>query len=95
MNSVIVKNGGIPQAVTNAIIALDEEIKNLTAELDEIKAKLLTEMEANHITKIETDELLISYIAPTTRESIDTKALKEECPEVADAYTRFSQSRHQ
>ena len=91
MNAITIKNGGIPQTVTNAIIALDEEIRNLTAELDDIKAKLLAEMEANNIAKIETEELSISYVAPTTRESLDSKKLRDEMPEVYDAYAKISQ----
>lgn len=91
MNAITIKNGGIPQTITNAIIALTEEIQNLTAELDDIKAKLLAEMEANNIAKIDTENLLISYIAPSSRESLDAKKLRDEMPEVYDAYAKIAQ----
>lgn len=91
MNDIIIKNGGIPQNVTNAIIALTEEIQNLTAELDGIKAKLFAEMEANNIAKIDTENLLITYVPATTRESLDSRKLRDEMPEVYDAYCKISE----
>jgi predicted phage-related endonuclease len=36
------------------------------------------------------DSVKLTYIAPTTRSTIDTKKLKEEEPELAKKFTRVS-----
>ncbi len=90
MNAITLTNGALPKATVDNIISLDESIRALTAELDEIKTKLFEEMEKNNIAKIETDEIVVSYIAPSTRESLDSKRLREELPEIYDEYAKIS-----
>lgn len=47
-------------------------------------------MESKGIIKLDTDELTISYVAPTDRETLDTKALREELPDIYDTYVKIS-----
>ena len=47
-------------------------------------------MESKGIIKLDTDELTISYVAPTDRETLDTKALREELPDIYDTYAKIS-----
>ena len=57
---------------------------------DKIKADLLNAMEQNGIIKFENEDLLINYIAPTTRETFDAKKLKEDNQDLYDLYVKLS-----
>lgn len=57
-------------------------------ELEKYKEFLLGAMKKNNVKKWETDDLLITYIAPKTKVSIDGKRLKEEHPEIAQEYRK-------
>lgn len=59
--------------------------------IKEYKDKILKEMEERNISQIKIGKkITISYIAPTTRESIDTARLKKEMPVVASKYKKVS-----
>lgn len=68
--------------------AIQEFNETLTAievmqdKVKEIKEKILLEMEQRQITQIKLGSRVISYVAPTTRETIDTKRLKEKYTKV-------------
>ena len=47
-------------------------------------------MEKYGVKKFETDEVTFTYVAPTTRNTIDSKALKAEQPDIAALYTKTS-----
>ena len=54
----------------------------------EIKEAILTAMENNDIKSFENDFLKVTYKAPSTRKTVDTKALKDEG--LYDLYTKES-----
>lgn len=58
-----------------AIEVMEEKIKG-------IKEKIKLEMEQRNITQIRLGNRVVSYVAPTVRESVDTKKLKTEFPDV-------------
>ena len=64
-------------------------LKEINAKQDELKRKLLMEMETNGIVKIETDELVINYIAPCSRETFDRKTFRKENPDLYDKYIKI------
>lgn len=66
-----------------AIEVMEEKIKG-------IKEQILKEMEERQINQIKLGQRVISYVAPTTRESVDSKKLKEEYPEVWDKCKKVS-----
>lgn len=70
------------------------EVEKLAKEVkqrqDNIKAELLKAMEQNGIIKFENEDLLINYIAPTTRETFDAKKLKEDNQDLYDLYVKLS-----
>lgn len=71
------------------IVTLESNLKRLK-ELDiEIKEKLVKEMEAHNITKLDTDDLTIHYVAPTDRELFDAKGFKSDNPELCDGYIKL------
>ena len=69
-----------------SIIALEEECKHLMELRDKWRNRLLAEMEARGIAKLECDGLSVSYIAPTDRETFDKKRFKAENPDMYDDY---------
>lgn len=76
--------------VIEQIHNLEIKAKEIKEQEEKLKAILLKAMEDNNIKKWEDDVLTISYIAPTTRNSIDTTKLKKDMPEVAEKYTKTS-----
>ena len=69
---------------------LDETKKALEEEAKTIKQNIMSAMEQNGIKKIDNDFFTITYVEPTTRETIDSKKLKLEMPEIANQYTNIS-----
>lgn len=74
-----------------------QEIRNFECEIAKIKEqndilreKLLKAMEDFNIKSFENDYIKLTYIAPTTRESIDSKSLKANEPEIAKKYLKVS-----
>lgn len=68
------------------IAEFEKRVKELKAKEDKLKKLILEEMEAKGIIKLNTDVLSITYVAPTDRESLDSKKLREDLPNVYDAY---------
>ena len=64
-----------------------EDIKN---KQNELKQKILMEMEKHGILKIETDELMINYVASYPKEKFDSKAFRKDNPDLYDKYVKIS-----
>ena len=76
----------------SAMIAeFERQIKMLETKRDGLKKRILAEMEANGILSLETDDLHITYVAPTSRESFDSKAFRKDNPDLYDEYVKISQ----
>ena len=80
----------IKPEVSIALAEFERQVKELKAKEDALKQRILEEMESNGILKIETDDLVISYVAPTSRESFDSKAFKKNNPDLYDEYITIS-----
>jgi hypothetical protein len=80
----------LAQDAEKEIALLENEIKKLKEKEDEMKAKILEEMEKHNVIKIDTDVITISYVAPTYRESFDSKKFKEEHQDLYDEYIKMS-----
>lgn len=72
------------------IAEFEKMAKEIKAKEDELKKAILTEMESKGIIKLETDELTISYVAATDRETFDSKKLRADNPDLYDEYIRMS-----
>lgn len=72
------------------IAEFERMAKEIKAKEDELKKAILAEMESKDLIKLDTDELSITYVAPTEREALDTKTLREELPDIYDAYVKIS-----
>ena len=93
MNELVkLENGeyGLVKDAVDTITTIENEIKKLKELQDNYKEQLLKVMEENDILKIEIPELTITRKAPTTRETLDSKALKEDMPEIYDEYVKIS-----
>lgn len=72
------------------VAEFEKAIKSIKTQEDELKQNILKEMESKNIIKLETDDLVINYIAPAERETLDSKKLREEQPDLYDEYVKFS-----
>lgn len=68
--------------------ALAAETNNMRMRVDEIRGQILKAMADNNVLKYETDDLSISYIAPSTKKIVDTAKLKADG--IYDSYTKES-----
>ena len=94
MNDLIVLSG--KKAVLDANTAsrlstLERMAKMLKAEQDALKEAILNEMEARGLIKVDAEDLTITYIAATDRETFDSKSFRKDHPEEYDRYVKISQ----
>ena len=93
MNELVkLENGefGLVKDAVDTIISIETEIKKLKEMQDNYKEVILKGMEENDILKIDIPELTITRKAATTRESLDTKQLKADMPEIYDEYVKIT-----
>ena len=72
------------------IVEFERMAKQIKEAEDKLKAAILKEMEEKNILSIDNDELKISYVAPTQRETFDTKAFKEDFADLYDEYVKLA-----
>jgi len=84
---------GLPKETLPVLKKLQElEIQAKEIEVQEkvLKEDLLKAMETHNVKKWDNEVMTVTYTAPTTRTSIDSKKLKEELPEIAEKYSKIS-----
>lgn len=89
MNEIITYEGDKP--ILNAEVAkrlaeFEKTVKLLKEKEDELKHDILCEMEMRGILKLETDDIAVSYIAATARETFDSKTFRKDNPDLYDKY---------
>ena len=65
-------------------------VKEFKEKEEELKQKILAEMESKGIVSIKTPELSISYVAPYTKETFDSKTFRKVHPDLYDEYVNIS-----
>lgn len=83
-------NYGLVKDAVDTIISIETEIKKLKEMQDNYKEVLLKGMEENDILKIDIPELTITRKTATTRETLDSKSLRADMPEIYDEYVRIT-----
>ena len=83
-------NALLPNDIEVQIVEYEKALKVIRDREEELKARLLAEMERLGIMKIETDDLTVTYIAPTDRETFDSKAFRKDQPDTYDQYVRMT-----
>lgn len=77
-------------AVIDSIAALTIQKKQLEDQEKEMRSKLMAAMEKYGVKSFENEKVKFTYVAPTTRTTIDSKALKADLPDVAAKYSKTS-----
>jgi len=77
--------------ISNAIVSLKQELDLKTKVDSELREALKVAMRNTGVRKFENDILSLTYVAPTTRKTIDTAKLKEEKPELYEEYSKTSE----
>ncbi len=86
--------------IENGMAILDKEVSDKLAEYerqkklineqeDILKEAIRAEMEAKGILKIDDEEMQISYVAQSYRETFDSKKFKEENSDMYDEYIKL------
>lgn len=87
------KTGDVPEGVqplVDELVIIKKQLDLLTEREKELKSTLLTCMESNGEQKWVGDNIQISYKGSYSRESVDTKALKENEPALYEQYKKVS-----
>jgi regulator of replication initiation timing len=76
--------------VSKKIAEFEKKIKEIKEQEDFIKQNILEEMEKKNLIKIETDDIAITYVAPTDRETFDSKTFRQNYSDLYDEYVKLS-----
>ena len=93
MDELIVYDGNtamIDPDVAEMLAEFERQVKLITDKQKVLKQRILDEMESKGILSIKTPELTISYVAPTTRETFDSKTFRKDHPDLYDEYVSIS-----
>lgn len=77
-------------AIMQQISAISKQKKELEDKEKEIRVALETAMNQYGVKSFENNILKVVYVAPTTKTTIDSKALKKEKPDVYEKYAKTS-----
>lgn len=76
-----------------SLYVLGKRIKELSDEYEAIKFEVLSKMSENGDKSFDTGDVLITLVAPTLRESFDSKKFKAEHADMYDKYTKLSSTK--
>jgi len=76
--------------VSEKIADFERQIKVIKEQEDNLKQAILEEMEANQIIKLDTPDILISYVASSDRETFDSKTFKADHQDLYDEYVKMT-----
>lgn len=77
-------------AIITDIANLTLQKKKIEDQEKEMRVQLMAAMEKYGVKSFENETVKFTYIAPTTRTTIDSKALKKDLPDVAAKYSKTS-----
>lgn len=72
------------------IASFEKAIKELQEKEKALKESILDEMQKKNIIKVDTEDITITYVAETYKETFDSKLFKEQNPDLYDAFVRIS-----
>lgn len=76
--------------VEKIIAYFENEKKKAEENAKLIRDKIVASMKEQGVTKFENDKIIISYIAPSTKETLDSAALKRDRPDIYSQYKKVS-----
>ena len=80
----------IEEQISKKIASFQKELNLLKIKDQELKDAIKLAMESGEVTKFENDKIAITYIAPTTRKTLDSAAIKENEPAIYEKYIKIS-----
>lgn len=93
MNNLISVENGIAllDAETASKIAeFERKLKEIKEAEDELRQRILAEMEQKDIKKIETEEMTVIYKASYDKETFQSKEFRADNPDLYDSYVKMS-----
>lgn len=93
MNSLItIENGNavLNAEISSQIAEFERQVKSIKAQEETLKKAILKAMEDNNIIRLETDDITVSYVASTDRETLDSKSLRNDLPDIYDEYIKIT-----
>ncbi len=72
------------------IAEFERKMKEIKAAEDALKAAILEEMESKGIKSIKTDDMTISFVAASEKETFDSKQLRADEPDMYDKYIKMT-----
>lgn len=89
IGEVIDLNKQVPDVI-KAISDICTQKKKLEEQEKKMKESLQNAMEQYGVKKFENEVILVTYVAPTVKNTIDSAKLKKELPDVASKYNKQS-----
>lgn len=77
-------------AVIKGIVNLTVQKKQIEEQEKEMRVQLMVAMEKYGVKTFDAEQVRFTYVAPTTRTTIDSAKLKKDLPEVAEKYSKTS-----
>lgn len=91
MGDILITGDSLPMEVENDIVELLTQLAELEKKQKTLKERLKTEMLNRDLIKMETDKLTITYVAPTTKETFDSKSFRAKHPDMYDEFVKISE----
>lgn len=85
-NNVLV----LDKETSQKIAEFEKTIKDMQEKEKALKEAILSEMQAKNIIKIDTEELTLTYVAPTTREDFKKDEFREQHPNLYDDFVKMT-----
>ena len=80
----------VPEEVCERIISLEKQAKEIKKQQDSMKAEILDAMQKYDVLKLDNEFLKILFIPEHDAERFDSKAFKEDNPDIYDSYVKMS-----
>lgn len=88
--TIFTKNGELTGNITDELISMELELIFIENRRATIMKAIQEAMEKNEVKKFENDRIVITYVEPTSRLSLDQKSLKENDLDVYLKYVKES-----
>jgi regulator of replication initiation timing len=80
----------VEQSISEQVAEFQTKLATLRQKDTELRAKIKEAMEANNVKKFENEFVSLTYVAPTTRKTFDSKKFQEVEPEIYNKYLKES-----
>lgn len=76
-----------------ALIRLKKQLENAEKKMESVKEKLIELFEQQGILQWKTDNMSVTYIAPTETHTLDSTKIKRELPQIYDKYVKVGKKK--